>query len=169
MTRLRRIADRDQIFFITTNLLRNRAAFAPGERDILVEIVGGLRETGAFWLFGYVVMPTHLHLLLKPHGLGLSGLMDELKGLTGKRILRERQIRGPLWQPRYFDNIIRRVRDFWQKLEYIHNNPVAAGLVASPQAWPWSSHVAYSKCCLPTIRVDPIDLPADGDTILWRG
>ncbi len=52
---------------------------------------------------------------------------------------------GPFWQPKYFDNIMRRVRDFWAKLEYIHNNPVAAGLVANAGDWRWSSYTALIK------------------------
>jgi hypothetical protein len=61
-----------------------------------------------------------------------------------------RSTRG-IRQRRYFDFIIRRVRDFWDKLEYIHQNPVIAGLANRPEDWSWSSYAAYAKCGSPPI------------------
>jgi putative transposase len=46
---------------------------------------------------------------------------------------------GGLWQPRFFDRALRTVNEYNEKVEYIHLNPVRAGLVRSPQDWIWSS------------------------------
>ena len=61
MTRLRRIADRDRIFFITVRLGRGITPLSPGERDIVQEYVAAEHAAYKFLLFGYVVMPDHLH------------------------------------------------------------------------------------------------------------
>jgi putative transposase len=57
------------------------------------------------------------------------------------------QLRGTereLWQPRFFDRAIRTVKDYHEKVEYIHLNPVRAGLVGQPQDWRWSSFNEYA-------------------------
>lgn len=46
---------------------------------------------------------------------------------------------GPVWHREFWDRFIRNERHYGQTVTYIHNNPVAAGLVASAEAWPWSS------------------------------
>ena len=45
----------------------------------------------------------------------------------------------PLWQRNYWDRFMRNDRHFQIAKDYIENNPVAAGLVTTPEAWPWSS------------------------------
>ncbi len=60
-----------------------------------------------------------------------------------KRINRARRECGLLWQPRFFDRALRTVREYHEKVEYIHLNPVKAGLVERPEDWPWSSEHDY--------------------------
>ncbi len=47
--------------------------------------------------------------------------------------------RGLLGQPRSFDRALRSVKEYYEKVEYIHLNPVRAGLVKRLEEWPWSS------------------------------
>jgi putative transposase len=166
VTRLRRIADRDRIFFITARLGRGVAPLSSTERDIVEEYVFGERAARTFLLFGYVVMPDHLHLLMTPLHVGLQNGMHRLKMRTGRRVRTIRGEHGPFWQPRYFDFILRRAGDFWDKLQYIHQNPVEAKLVTSPEEWPWSSAAHYAKRPAKTV-IDEIDLPPDRAALLW--
>jgi REP element-mobilizing transposase RayT len=174
MSRLRRIADRDRVFFVTTNLDARQEKLSEKERDIVLDAVHELRDRGAFKLFGYAVMPDHAHILLVPDLSGLSTAIRDIKRISAYRIIgRGIRNKSSLWQPRYFDNIVRRLGSFWEKLEYIHNNPVEAGLVARPEDWKWSSYAAYapkSKSAmvgLPPVPVDPFDFPADENGLLW--
>jgi putative transposase len=48
---------------------------------------------------------------------------------------------GKLWQPRYFDHIVRAEEDLRAIAEYILNNPVRKGLVERAENWPWSGHM----------------------------
>ena len=59
-------------------------------------------------------------------------------------INRRRAESGELWQPRFFDRALRTVKEYNEKVEYIHFNPVKAGLVRRPQDWRWSSVNEYS-------------------------
>ncbi len=173
MPRFRRIADRDRIFFVTTNIHKGVRPFGPVEMDLFLKTLAALQSKAFFRLFGYAVMPDHIHLLLAPFGSGLAASMHSLKRSSGYEILQRRGQSGTLWQARYFDNIIRRVRHFWEKLEYIHNNPVEAGLATRLGDWKWSSYAAYAPKDQPAtngappVPVDGVDLPADGDALLW--
>jgi putative transposase len=167
MTRLRRIENKDRFFFVTTNLARDTQPLTSTESDLILTVLAGQRMLGEFFLFGFTVMPTHVHLLLHPHNKDLVRIMRNFKSKSGYEILHERGKRGTFWQERYFDTIIRRVRNFWQKLEYIHRNPVEAGLVKNPQEWKWSSYRHYLNREEGPIAVDPVGFSSDGDEFLW--
>jgi REP element-mobilizing transposase RayT len=167
MTRLRRIATLDRYFFITTNLARNVSPLTERERDVIVQVLGHYRDAGVFWLYGYCVMADHLHLLMRPNTCDVTAAIREIKSVSAARIIHSRGKTGPLWQPKYFVNIIRCVRDFWAKLEYIHNNPVTAELVSTPGQWRWSSYSALTNRGPFPIAVELPDLPQDLDARLW--
>ena len=48
-----------------------------------------------------------------------------------------------LWMPRFDDEVIRNEKMFWVKLNYIHNNPIEAGLVSIPEDYKYSSARNY--------------------------
>jgi len=82
MSRLRRIADRDRVFFVTTNLASGIQPLTAAERDLVLTQLAQQRADNDFFLFGYVAMPTHLHLLLAPERRGLMTSMYRLKRFT---------------------------------------------------------------------------------------
>ena len=47
------------------------------------------------------------------------------------------------WMQRFDDEVIRNEKMFWVKLNYIHNNPVEAGLVKKPEDYKYSSARNY--------------------------
>jgi REP-associated tyrosine transposase len=167
VTRLRRIEDRDRIFFVTFNLERGVPALSDAEHDLVLNVLGQLRGPDDFALFGYVIMHDHVHLLLWPRSISLVRIMRDLKSKTGFALAQHRNTRGPIWQRSYFDFICRRTRDFGQKLEYIHQNPVAAGLVKHARDWRWSSYSHYAKLGKPSLVPDFIDLSGDRNELLW--
>lgn len=176
MSRLRRIELAGRFFFITTNIRRTIPRLSPAERDICIEHLERARNQHKFSLFAYVVMPDHAHLLLWTVQTLLPEIMKTWKGSSGFAIAKRRGASGAIWQPRYFDFILRRASDFGKKLEYIHNNPVADGLVAEPQLWPWSSAAFYTDKSVALsarshdivpIRPDLFDVPVDPNEPLW--
>jgi REP element-mobilizing transposase RayT len=98
-------------------------------------------------LDAYVIMPDHVHLLLRPlPGWTLGKILQSLKGFTAKESNRLLGRKGPFWQDERFDHLVRNDGDWLDKFEYIHNNPVSAGLVEKPQDYPFSSLVTmHSK------------------------
>ena len=133
MSRLRRIEQRDRFFFVTTNLAKGIPHFVPDECALLLDILGQSRAQHGFLLFAYAVMPDHVHLLLDPGPSSLAAVLRDFKSKSALALNKSRHAHGSLWQPRYFDFACRRVRDFWNKMEYIRDNPVRAGLVLRPE------------------------------------
>src|SRR6476660_9185398 len=129
MSRLRRIALTDRIFFITTNLQPGAALLSAPERTLLLESLDMEKRRKPFYLYGYVVMPSHLHLLLDLGRQVLSDLLRNYKSKAALFLVNLGTRRGPFWQPRFYDSICRHARNFGDKLAYIHNNPVQAKLV----------------------------------------
>jgi len=86
------------------------------------------------------------------------------------RINAGRKESGLLWQPRFFDRPARTIKEYYEKVEYIHLNPVRAGLVERAEDWPWSSVRDYRGSLSGTVRasrilpIDRILLPADERT-----
>src|SRR5262249_4790364 len=52
--------------------------------------------------------------------------------------------KGVLWQARFFNRALRAVKEYHEKVEYIHLNPVKRGLVTKPEEWKWSSIHDYT-------------------------
>ncbi len=167
MSRLRRLAIKEKIFFVTCNLAPTRLSFTEAEYEILCETFRAVRQRRGFLLGGYVLMPNHWHALIVPAaGDTLGRVIDALKVSAMRHINSRRGTRGPLWQPRYFDHIIRNVRAFHEKLEYMHLNPLKKGLVENPYHWRWSSIHSFGDTGPVALEVDRLELPAEEKTVL---
>ena len=97
-------------------------------------------------------------------------MMESIKVSSTRLINRERGESGRLWQGRFFDRALRTVREYNESVEYIHLNPVRAGLVGQADEWKWSSvHDTTGSVAAPEIisgilPVDRVLLPADERT-----
>src|SRR5262249_49265013 len=105
-----------------------------------------VRKDYKFRVYGYAVMPEHIHLLVtEPERSNLAQAIKSLKqGVARQLALRADE---SFWMQRYYDFNIWSDRKFKEKLRYIHRNPVKRGLVANPQDWGWSSfrHYKYGE------------------------
>ncbi len=112
-------------------------------------------------------MPDHWHALIIPHGGDLlPNLMDAVKVASTLGINRSRGAQGRVWQPRYFDRIVRNVGEYHKTMEYMHLNPVRRGLVSRPEDWPWSSIHSYGGPGPVRLPVDQVVLSSDHRTPL---
>ena len=88
-------------------------------------------------VYGYVVMPEHVHLLLsEPQRGTLADALKSLKQGVSRRLLGEAE---HFRQKRYYDFNVRNERQFVEKPRYTHRNPVRRGLCERPEEWEWSS------------------------------
>ena len=90
-------------------------------------------------LSAWVVMPNHVHALLRPVE-KLSKVLLVIKSASARRANRLLERSGQrFWQDESFDRWIRDQHERNQIIRYIEWNPVKAALVAEPENWPWSS------------------------------
>jgi REP element-mobilizing transposase RayT len=106
-------------------------------------------------LHAWVVMPNHVHVLFQSlNGWTMAKIVASWKKFTARKICDYRRATGhanfpigngdpgdpnPVWHREYWDRYMRDERHFQRAVEYIHQNPVKAGLVGKAEAWPWSS------------------------------
>ena len=128
-------------YFVTTKTWQSRAVFQVGQNaEILVQALLQYRDAGAYSLHEFVVMPNHLHLLLTPaNDMSLERGMQLVKGGSSHSIHQQAGYKVQIWQPGFHEESIRNVVDFLEKSKYIHNNPVHARLVESPEDWAYGS------------------------------
>jgi REP element-mobilizing transposase RayT len=136
------------------------------------------RETSAE-IIAYCLMGNHFHLAIKVAIVPLSFIMQRMESGYCSGFNRRHGRTGHLFQARYKAFICLTDRYFAGLIPYIHMNPVRAGLVASPQDWPWSSYkpTTHGEVVDPefnpwpegTLDIDltrsPIAEPADLDAI----
>lgn len=96
------------------------------------------------WAVGrYVIMPDHVHFFTRSQAAAkpLSTFIRNWKRWTANQILKQTALPPPLWQPEFFDHLIRSADNYSEKWTYVQANPVRAGLAAVPDAWPYSGEI----------------------------
>lgn len=128
----RRIILPNAIYFITSNTKNRAHVFDNQNAAKFIKAIKRTKEKHPFKLFAFVVIPDHIHLLLQPQkSETISKIMLCLKRSSAFEIGR-----GPIWQPRFHDHIIRNEDDFENHFEYIRYNPIKNNL---PKNWRWFS------------------------------
>jgi putative transposase len=138
---LKRFQQSAQSHFVTFTCYHRRRGFdSPAVYDLFVQVLEEMRCSFGLCVYGYVIMPEHVHLLLSEPQRGLlADAMHYLKLSFAKRLGS-----GVFWQKRYYDRNVRDEPEFREKLRYIHRNPVKRGLVVEPGDWRWSSFRHYA-------------------------
>ena len=99
----------------------------------------GSGQLKSYELRAYVIMASHVHLLVLPQS-PPSRFMQTLKGFTAREANRLLGRTGqPFWQAESYDHWVRDDREEGRIRDYIENNPVKAGLVTRAEDYPWSS------------------------------
>ena len=94
-------------------------------------------------LYCAVVMPDHVHLLLRlledEHGVlfGLVEIVGAIKSVSSRAIAKTLGRHEPVWQDESHDHVLRRNEDLEEVAEYICNNPVRKGLCSSFDEYPY--------------------------------
>ena len=145
-------------YFITTNVRNNHLVFRDDKCcDLLIKDFNYYRKDLGFLIYGYVIMPTHFHWFKHPReNATVPLIMQKIKGLSGYVINKYLKQKGSLWQENYYDHGIRNERDFREKMNYIHKNPVEDDLVENMADYKYSS---YRNYYFDDHRVMQIDVP----------
>ena len=149
----RRVYDQErQIHFVTFSCFKRRRLLqADRAKRIVIGHLGSRLTRLDGSCLGFVIMPEHVHAMVWfPEAGQLSPFMNKWKEQTSrslKDLFRTQfpqywsQIddSDPVWQARYYGFNVWSVKKVEEKLDYMHLNPVRAGLVKRAVDWRWSS------------------------------
>lgn len=113
------------------------------DRGLLDQIVAESINLLRARVHAYCWMTNHLHLLVQVGDRPLWRLMLRVASSYARKVQYRLDTTGHLFERRYHAALIDSDRYLLAVIRYIHLNPVEAGLVADPLAWPWSSHGVY--------------------------
>ena len=150
-------------------------------KEVTCNAIDEARNSCGFLLFAYVIMPDHLHLLTNQVE-SSSRVLRYVKGIPARRVIdylkeqdyqisldklhnqkSRRNHEYSLWQQEKNVFSVFSEAKFMEKVNYIHMNPVRAGLVERPIDYRWSSARIWQGC--PT---EDEPLSVDIERIRWR-
>lgn len=139
-------------FFVTSVANGRRPIFKREEiARLFLAVLLDYRSQGRYLLHEFVVMPDHFHLIITPAAdVPLEKAGQYIKGGFSFRVKKELAFQSLVWQEKGLTNHrIRDAEDYQKHREYIHHNPVKAGLVRTPSLYPYSS-------AFPGMELDPV-------------
>jgi putative transposase len=140
--------------FLTFSCYQRSPLLARGQGyEVFEEELERVRQRYEMIVAGYVLMPEHVHLLVsEPTQGSVSAAIQVLKQQSSRKLKSPHE--PQFWQRRYYDfNVWSQVK-IWEKLTYMHQNPVARGLVAHPKDWLWSSVRHYATGEMGTVEIE---------------
>jgi len=154
---LRRIEEPGHGRYLTFSCYKRLPLFSNDRiKDAFVDALAQAKDTIEFHLYAWVVMPEHVHLLLQTASgqVTVESILRRLKSPFAQMVitrwevldapilsrLQDRCGRIRFWLPGGgYDRNIYNDHELWEKVQYIHNNPVRRGLAETPTEYRWSS------------------------------
>jgi putative transposase len=164
-----KIRNEAEIHFITFAVVEWVDVFTRKEyRDILLDSIRYCQKEKGLKLYSWCIMSNHVHMMAAGRDEKLSAILRDFKKFTSKQIIKAiEQNNGESrkdWMLKVFkeqgeNNSRNKEYQFWrqdnqpkecyspkfslQKLNYIHNNPVEAGIEDKPENYLYSSARDY--------------------------
>ena len=144
--------------FVTFSCYRRRRLLDhPRARQIVIGMLAAELNNHGGTCCGFVVMPDHVHATVWfPEVQRLSSFMQVWKGRSSRQLknfvrgqlpeyAKSLDLKQPFWQPKYYPFALYTEKKALEKLDYMHLNPVRAGLVEHACDWPSSSARYYEQ------------------------
>ena len=146
MTRQKRIYFQNAVYHITIrgnnklNILKENK-----DKEMFLKSLKKFKSRFGFKLFGFVLMDNHVHLVIgTSNSVTISKIMQAIT-LSYSVVFRKKYpYTGHVWQGRFRSNVIDNDSYILECLDYIHNNPIRAGIVKKTKNYPWSSYHFYN-------------------------
>jgi REP element-mobilizing transposase RayT len=170
--------DPSHLYFITASIIEWKHLFiTPKYITIPLSSLAWMQQQKRILLFAFVIMPSHLHAIIKPLSDTIGGILQQFGSFTAHDILknlladnqsellktfhqkkRDQRHEHSIWQDIQAKNVYS--PDFlWQKMEYIHQNPVAKDwqLVTDRADYLYSSAGYYDYGRKPIIEITDVN------------
>jgi REP element-mobilizing transposase RayT len=169
LSRKYKFKDNDKLYFVTFGVINWIDLFIREEyKKIMLDSWKYCMANKGMEIYGWCIMTSHIHMIIGPHADKLESIMQNMKRHTSEKLheaiqsysfesrkewmlwMMERagkknsnNINFQLWQQHNNPIELSNSKMAWQKLEYIHNNPVKAGFVEKPEDYLYSSARDY--------------------------
>ena len=162
------IRDQQKTHFITATVVDWIDVFTrKAYKDVVIDCLDFCIKNKGMLLYGYVIMSNHIHLIIQSKDGRLSDLVRDFKKFTAKNILEKiqhepesrrewmlerfkkaterhsRNMNYQFWQYGNHAEEIYSHKFMWCKLDYVHLNPVRAGIVEKASHYRYSSASNY--------------------------
>ena len=171
MSRKYKFRDQRKLYFVTFTVIHWLDVFIRREyRDIFLESVKHCQQHKGLEVYAYCIMSSHIHMIIgQDAGKRLQDIVRDLKKYTSFKIIEairsnpresrrelllyfferagqhnSNNTRYQFWQQHNHPIELSTNEMMDQRLAYIHNNPVEAGIVLSPHEYLYSSAVNYA-------------------------
>jgi putative transposase len=172
-----KIIDTGKIYFITATTIEWLPVFTRKPYfEVLLDSFNYSRTNKGLKIYAYVIMDNHFHLTCQGDNLGK--IIKEIKSHTAREIVKLAEQENKTWllnQLSFYKlkHKVDSIHQVWQegnhpkqisseemlrqKMDYLHHNPVRAGLADKPEDWPYSS--ARNWAGLPgTLEIDLLEI-----------
>jgi len=137
--------------------------------DVLVESLAYCQQEKGLLIYGWCIMPSHVHLIIGTRAEPMQDILRDLKSFTSRKLRKELakhpQESRKEWMQWMFERAGKRNSNnknwqLWQqhnqpielsensmideRVSYLHNNPVEAGFVGKAEHWNYSSAQRYA-------------------------
>jgi len=129
----------DGLFHVTSRGVAKSEIFRDDfDRTAFRELLIRTGERYALRVDAWCLMTTHFHVVVAAPRPALSAAMHRLNGLYAQRFNFRHDRRGHLFENRFAAWVLDDEAHWENACRYVLDNPVAAGLCALAQDWPWS-------------------------------
>jgi len=144
MPRPYRLQGENCLYHITSRGNERKAIFS-NDKDFhkFLHYIVEARNKFQFYLYAYVLMTNHYHLLIETTQPNLSRIMQYLNTAYTVYFNHKHKRSGHLFQGRYKSIVVEKESYLLELTRYIHLNPVKAKMVNTPEKYPWSSYGEY--------------------------
>ena len=165
-----KFVDPEGTYFVTTTAVGWVDVFTrPELKHIVINSLEYCQREKGLRIHAWVLMPSHLHMIISTLGDPLEGIVRDFKTFTSKEIIKvvdtvvesrrgwmlelfgevadhlKRVSHYKVWQDGNHPILLTKPKFTRQKLDYIHNNPVAAEIVREPEDYLYSSASDYGS------------------------
>jgi putative transposase len=164
-----KFGDQDKLYFVSFSVINWIDLFIPNEyKDIILDSWKHCQANKGLEIYSWCIMSSHIHMIIGTHGDKLENIMRDMKkhtSLTLKKAIKDHPAESrrewmlwmmeragkknnynsgfQLWQQDNHPVELFDLKILHQKLDYIHYNPVVAGVVDKPEDYLYSSARDY--------------------------
>lgn len=114
-------------------------------KNLYQKVLSECLKKYSFLIIQFIIMDNHIHLIIRPLKESLSKIMQWINSVFAMRFNKLTGRCGHVWKCRFWSSIIEKIEQFKKVYHYISYNSVKAGIVSSPEDYPYCGEYHISR------------------------